>query len=538
MKHNTDKPLDSNDELLPEFIVSRALESLGITLTHKPECIEEIAYYLQNNGQNNGLDDPALIDLTYLPFVTIDHDHSNDFFTDQALYVERDAEGYRVMYALADVAYYVQPGSALFSQALERGATYRTCVSDTPMLPVELLTALTSLSPDIPRRALVFEIHLDVNITVRSYNIRQARICCAATLSYGSVQRWLDTKAADTQKYHASLKLLKEVGTKLIETSTEPKTVYFDNTQAQFIVSGSPPRVVATSGKRFDTEHYCQHISQICDRQGAIILMGLAGVSDVLQAMFRVHDLPLKKSLNALKAALNEWASSDAQPEMWQWHDGQTLAQFVGALPKDKVHGRRVYAIQRQIMQAQKNIAFAPEPGDHHALRKSGYVRFSSPANDIVGLYAQAELLEALRGARYTHNTDDLLIENVIQAAKAVRQQQRALDKKIAFSVLHSYFMSDLENNDAQWRMGTIIGIGTDKLYVSLDDLAIDIKIYRTDLEAWYATQYTSTNTHTIACNQNAQSWQLGQCVNLKLQRYDVAKLRFIFCMQAHTQTQ
>lgn len=524
--------------------MSRALESLGITPTHNSECLEEITFLLKNNGQNNSLDDPELIDLTHLPFVTIDDDNSSDFSShvlgdqSRALYVERDAQGYRVMYALADVSYYVKPGSALFNEALQRGATYRTCISDTPMLPAKLVTGLISLSPDTPRRSLVFDIRLANNTSVHSYNILRATIRAAAQLSYGGVQQWLDTNTANTQSYHASLKLLKEVGSKLIETSTEQGAVYIDKPVVQIIVAGSPSRFVATTRKRFDTEHYCDHINLICDRQGAIMLMGLSGVSDVLHAMFRVHDLPLKKSLNALKSVLNEWANSGAQPELWQWHDGQTLAQFVKSLPQDKLHCRRVKAIQRQIMQAQKYPTFTSEPGEHHALKTSSYLRFSSPTSDIIGLYAQSELLEALRGARYHTDADIALREDVLNAANTARQQQRTLDKKVTFAALHSYLALDIESNEAPWRMGTIIGISVDKLYVSLDGMALDIKIYRTELETQHATQYTSTHTHVIASNQDAPTWHLGQGVNLKLQRYDTANQRFIFCMQGNCQTQ
>ena len=540
--------------------MSCALESLGIRKTHSHECLEEASYYLQNNRQNSGLDDPELLDLMHIPFVTIDHEQTGNFSGEstldfahnnkqefsgdltQALYVERDAQGYRVMCALADVSYYIKPASALFNEALQRGATIRTPVLTIPILPLELQADLISLSPHAPRRSLVFDIRLDHNATVLSCNFLRARICSTAKLSYGGMQQWLDSDSAETQSYHASLKSLRQVGATLIEAGRAQGAVYFNKTKAEVTVAGTPPRFIAATRERFDTEHYCEHIRLICDRQGAAALMGLEGVTDVLQAMFQVHELPLKKSLNTLKATLNEWANSDAQPEMWLWRDGQTWVQFLESLPKEKIHCRRVHAIERQIMKAHKSSTFSPEAGEHHALKTSSYIRFSAPLHDVVGIYAQGELLEALCGVRYdddtNHTTRGVLKEKVINAANAAREQQRTLDKKIALAALHSFFKHEVEDNDAPWHVGTIVGIGSDKLYVSLDDESLDVKIYRSDLEATYATQYTSTYTHVIASNEDIPSWQLGQGVHIRLQRYDVATQRYVFWLQADSQTQ
>ena len=79
---------------------------------------QEVAQFQRSPG----IDDDNLEDLTALPFVTIDHDDSKDL--DQALYIDRSDNGYRIFYALADGAYYVRPGSALFDEALRRGASF------------------------------------------------------------------------------------------------------------------------------------------------------------------------------------------------------------------------------------------------------------------------------------------------------------------------------------------------------------------------------------------------------------------------------
>ena len=76
---------------------------------------------------------PLLVDRTAMPFVTIDNAYSKDL--DQAVFVEREGDGFVVAYAIADASFYVRPGSALFAEAMKRGASYYFPGFSVPMLP-------------------------------------------------------------------------------------------------------------------------------------------------------------------------------------------------------------------------------------------------------------------------------------------------------------------------------------------------------------------------------------------------------------------
>src|SRR5690606_32133331 len=148
----------------------------------------EVAHFLQNPG----IDDPGLTNLTHLPFVTIDGETSLDL--DQAAYVERDVHGYVVYYALADASYYVQPGTALWEEAMRRAASYYLPAIMVPMLPRQLSEGLVSLNPDVERRALVLRTRLHADGSLRqtsqaaATDALRARIRSRAKLSFGGVQ--------------------------------------------------------------------------------------------------------------------------------------------------------------------------------------------------------------------------------------------------------------------------------------------------------------------------------------------------------------
>ena len=541
----------------PQALIFDALQSLDISLEYPAACSEETDYWLQNHG----LDDPDLLDLTHLPFITMDNEDSRDL--DQALYLENTDQGYRVMYALADAAWYIKPGSALFDEALKRGTSYYTPLLAAAMLPTALSEGLISLNPDVYRRSLVFDMSLDDNAAVTNCTITRARIKSRAKLSYAGVQHWLDSHPDSTRPFDNSLHLLKEVGNKLIRAAESRGVIRFNRTDTQIKISGTPPQLMPERRERFDTERYNEQISLLCNMQGAELLLGLAGVSDVVQAIYRVHEAPLRESLNELREVLDAIADVNQADERWRWLEGQTLAEFVDALPAEPKNQRRVRAVQRQIMQAQRGSRFTPEPGEHHALKVSSYARFSSPMREIVGIFTHKELLEALEGNGLGANeednlADEALREKIIEAANNARQRQRQLDKKIELAALHHLFVSDLDVSDVPdlsgsadapdtpdaknttWHIGTITGMRSDKLYISLDDLALDIKVYKDDLDADWDTEYTVSaasahplnKTKSTTDNAMAPVWSLGQGVKICILSFDESRQRLVFRLQ------
>src|SRR5690606_28681412 len=161
-----------------------------------PVFPEQVRREVEAWQRSPGIDDPGLVDLTHLPFVTIDGATSLDL--DQAAYVERDAQGYVVYYALADASYYVQPGTALWKEAMRRAASYYLPAVMVPMLPRQLSEGLVSLNSNVERRALVLRIRLHGDGSLRSTSSAtatdafRARIRSRGKLSFGGVQAFYE----------------------------------------------------------------------------------------------------------------------------------------------------------------------------------------------------------------------------------------------------------------------------------------------------------------------------------------------------------
>jgi ribonuclease R len=528
----------------PRQVIADALETLEIQRVHNDQCVEETQYWLENTG----LDDPELCDLTTLPFVTIDNPDSRDL--DQALLIEKTDSGYRVRYALADASYYIQPGSALFTDALARGATFYTPTMTAPMLPVQLSEGLISLNPHVDRRALVFDMQVDAAGITRRTTIVRAKIRSHAKLDYGSVQAWLDEGADETasagastgagddadksveSSYENSLLLLRELGIKLIAAAETRGIVKFDRTETYISVLDQPPRFEMSVRKRYETERYNEQISLMCNMQGAEMLLVLEGANDVLQAIFRVHDAPLQKSLKLLRETLEQFSRNQEKPELWRWQEQQSLSDYLNSLSQDDNHKRRVRAVQRQIMQAQRGSSYEPTASEHHALKAASYARFSSPMREVVGIFTHKELLEALGSTAFENHIDEKLRDAVIESATKARQKQRQLDKKIEFAALFQQFSLELSTQTYKAHVGTIMGMRKDRLYINLDDSAIDIKMYKDNLNEIFSTRYDINTTTATPNSDNAPTWELGQAVIVSLVRYDNEQNRFHFKMK------
>jgi exoribonuclease R len=149
----------------------------------------------------------AELDLRDVPFLTIDPPGSMDL--DQALSLERrggDA-GFRLRYAIADVAAFVRPGGAIDGEARQRVVTVYLPDRRAPLHPPALSEGAASLLPGEDRQALVWTIDLDADATPTGVRVERARVRSRARFTYAEVQRSLDDGTAEEP-----LVLLREVG--------------------------------------------------------------------------------------------------------------------------------------------------------------------------------------------------------------------------------------------------------------------------------------------------------------------------------------
>lgn len=139
-------------------------------------------------------------DFRQLPIVTIDGETARDF--DDAVYVERLPNGnWRLDVHIADVSYYVRPGSAIDKEALFRGTSVYFPDRAVPMLPHELSTGICSLRPNEDRLVMSAQLELDNTGDVVNQSFCRGIIRSAARMTYTSVHRVLEGDEAERKTY-------------------------------------------------------------------------------------------------------------------------------------------------------------------------------------------------------------------------------------------------------------------------------------------------------------------------------------------------
>ncbi|MCL3819758.1 RNB domain-containing ribonuclease [Aeromicrobium wangtongii] len=149
--------------------------------------------------------DPDVEDATSIPFVTIDPPGARDL--DQAMFLERVGDGFRVHYAIADLGTAIPPGGAVDAEARQRGQTIYLPDGRVPLHPAELSEGALSLLAGQVRSAAVWTIDVDAAGEAGDVSVRRALVRSVAQLDYDGVQATFD--AGDP---HPSVEALGDLG--------------------------------------------------------------------------------------------------------------------------------------------------------------------------------------------------------------------------------------------------------------------------------------------------------------------------------------
>ena len=553
-------PLHDNTAYLPDSVVTYSLHHDGCRIESlvaaagsalaviwlalsehgiDPAFPESVNTEVQSIIENPGIDESSLADLTGLPFVTIDNVDSRDL--DQAMHIACQDNGYVLNYALADAAHFVRPGSALFNEALRRGASYYVPGFAVPMLPRALSEDLVSLNAGVPRRALVFTISLDNTGSVLRTDVQQARIQSAAKLSYSGVEAYYrspQTSDLAGQSFTRTLDNLRDLGLLRIEQARNRNVVEYDRSSVEVYLSDNGRDFNMVNADRLDVEQYNEQISLVCNSEGARLLEA-AGLPSVVQAIYRVHDAPDTERLIKFSRLLKGLITHYRLPEniwVWRWRDGkygekENLSDYLSRLRAHDVDSGLLSAVQRHALMLSPASRFSSEAGGHHSLKLDQYARFSSPMREIAGVFTHREYLQDLAfNSDITQNFDDMALrEQVLAAANRSKEVQKKLNKAVMKKAIDQLFESQIAIEPKQrniWQ-GTVIALRKTRVYVRLDEPSITVKIYLRELARANGADYNLDRSTAIITNGESTAFALGQRLKLRVRDYSQGKLRW-----------
>ena len=170
-------------------------------------------------------------DLRKLPFVTIDGEDAKDF--DDAVYCVRTSNGFKLYVAIADVSFYVEPGSKLDKEAKKRGTSIYFPETVIPMLPENLSNGICSLRPNEDRCSMICEMFIDLDGRRKKYKFYSGLINSKARLTYNQVEKHLEKLSHIKQSIvHESIKHLYDLTNLRLKLRNERKALEINPKEA------------------------------------------------------------------------------------------------------------------------------------------------------------------------------------------------------------------------------------------------------------------------------------------------------------------
>ncbi|MGI8700650.1 MAG: RNB domain-containing ribonuclease [Nocardioidaceae bacterium] len=307
------------------------------------------------------------LDRTDLPLVTIDPAGARDL--DQALHIERRGPGYRVSYAIADVAAFVAPGGPIDAEAHRRGETLYAPDHRIPLHPPVLSEGAASLLPDQVRPALLWTIDLDASGEARKVDVVRARVRSRAQYDYEGVQKQIDGGAGVE-----AFTLLKEVGELRLRREAERGGVSLPAPEQEVVVADEGWTL--TYRRQLPAEQWNAQISLLTGMGCAeIMLYGEVGIVRTLPPAPNASVARLRRTAEALGL---EWRAEVLYPD------------FVRSIDPSSNAGAAMINACTSLLRGAGYAAFDGGVPEHieHAGLASEYAHTTAPLRRLVDRYS------------------------------------------------------------------------------------------------------------------------------------------------------
>ncbi|WOH69224.1 ribonuclease R [Bradyrhizobium sp. BWA-3-5] len=441
-----------------------------------------------------------------LPLVTIDPPDAKDH--DDAVHAITDPDpnnkgGYIVHVAIADVAFYVRPGSALDRDALLRGNSVYFPDRVVPMLPERISNDLCSLVPGEPRGALAVRLVIGPDGRKRSHSFHRVLMRSAAKLHYAQAQAAIDGRPDDTtgpllepilKPLYAAYGLAK-----LARDERDPLDLDLPERKILLKPDGTVDRVIVP--ERLDAHRLIEEFMILANVAAAEMLEKKG-----LPLIYRVHDEPTQEKVHNLQEFLKTldlpFAKSGAlRPSLFNRVLGQVRGEDYEPL------------VNEVVLRSQAQAEYSAENYGHFGLNLRRYAHFTSPIRRYADLIVHRALIRSLglgEGALPESETLETLSEVAAQISlterRAMKAERETADRLIA------HFLADRIGATFQ---GRISGLTRAGLFVKLSDTGADGLIPIRTLGTEYFN-YDETR-HALVGSRSGAMHRLGDVVDVRL---------------------
>ncbi len=431
------------------------------------------------------------VDLREVALITIDGADARDF--DDAVFAEPASHGYRLIVAIADVAHYVKPGSALDKSAKERGNSCYFPDRVVPMLPEALSNGWCSLKPHEERGCLFVEMHVDVHGAKLSHQFGRGLMRSAARKTYEQVQaEFEDDPSSHAHLYAAftALKAAREARGTLDLDLPERKVNLGEDGQVQSIA----PR------PRLDSHRLIEEF---------MILANVCAAEELekrrLPCMYRVHAPPSAEKLDNLRSFLATLDISLAAGDQIHPRDLDRVLKLVAGTDKSSL-------VNETILRSQSQAEYSAENIGHFGLALTRYAHFTSPIRRYADLLVHRALITALKLGRDGLAPDDIAqFEDTAQRITASERRATLAERDSTDRYLALY----LQHRVGELFTARVSGVTKFGLFVTLPDSGASGFLSMANLpdDFWMHDEATQS----LIGKKSRRTYQLAQMLDVRL---------------------
>lgn len=455
-----------------------------------------------------GLKPPTLRgreDLRNVPLITIDPADAKDH--DDAVWAAPDDDphnkgGFVVIVAIADVAFYVRPGTALDREALKRGNSVYFPDQVVPMLPETLSNDLCSLKEGVDRPCLAVRMVFDKEGRKRDHRFTRAMMRSAAKLAYPEAQAAIDGNGSDKTKplLDSVLKPLWAAYAALRAAREKRGPLELDLPERKIILDeqGRVARVVTPD--RLDAHRLIEEF----------MIQANVAAAEALEAaksplLYRIHDAPSEEKVKALAEFLATLSINLPKAGLMQ------PSQFNRILEKTR-DSEITELINEVILRSQAQAEYSPRNLGHFGLNLRRYAHFTSPIRRYADLIVHRALIRSLKlgpGGLADEEMSELdsVGAQISQAERrAMAAERDTIDRLIA---IH------LASRIGATFAGRIAGVTRSGLFVKLNENGADGFIPASTIGRDYYVY--AEDKHALIGERTGEAYRLGDWVEVRL---------------------
>lgn len=442
-------------------------------------------------------------DLTHLAFVTIDSAGTRDI--DDALYAEAQSDGWNLWIAIADPTSVVTAGSDLDQFAKQRATS--TYYPDTviPMLPAQISEQLCSLQQDVIRPAMVVELRIGEDGSIRHTAIHSAKICSQAKLSYHQVAALIAGSDSDiAAELHGPLLHLWDCAKALNEYRKNNCLLIDDRPDFKLLLDEKLQVDEIIKLERNDAHRLVEECMLACNRSVANWL------TERNCGFFIANGGIRTERLGDVMALLKETLGLDAKPKLHELEHYVEVMQRVADYQGD-------IKLRNIISRQQDRSLYSLESMPHMGLGFPCYTTFTSPLRKYNDL-------EIHRIVKQCLNSDGEPVIMPSEETLKLIQEQQLKSRQAANQVEYWMKLQWLQRQEKETtHQVEIVHIGSQNITCRFEDSGIEGKIECRRLRKNNNPQW-QFNSQNMTQTLGDQVYQVGQIIKVEIQELNTAE--------------